>query len=543
MNFFPKLVSALVIFLTGVVAVGQVATGVPLYGTFGGGPFDTINLGNLNVHFSIPVLHRAGRGLNFDYSLSYDSSVWTPVQTTVNGVSTQQWNNAANWGWTSGNGPVFGYVTANSTQSTVTSGSCTSTATTNSYTYTDTAGTIHPFSGTTSSTTDSCGGTTYSGNLTATATDGSAYTLTATPTGTYTVKSKSGRQMVSNCAPQWFPCTQGTRTDTNGNQITSNSFGEFFDTLSSTTPVLTQTGSGTPTSPVVLSYTAPSGNIVSYQINFTTYTVQTAFALNGILEYRNPANLVSSIDLPDGNTHYYFSYEETLGACTPEENTYSACVTGRIAKVTLPTGGSISYLYSGGASGTGIFSDGSTGILTRIVSPGGMWQYSRQPASGIDCYLCNSTTTTTDPEGNQAVSSFTPFTQMTGQVWVGLTPYSGTWGVQSTANPIPNMYMTKQTVYQGAASSNQVLSTTVRSYSNGVASQPLRTMAAILVRGWSIVFGMSISIIKRFAIRRLATLLLAMEFWTSRAVSRHGATTESELLFLQRKITPTTISL
>jgi len=35
--------------------VSQVATGTPPFGSFGGGPFDVVNLGNLNVHFSIPV--------------------------------------------------------------------------------------------------------------------------------------------------------------------------------------------------------------------------------------------------------------------------------------------------------------------------------------------------------------------------------------------------------------------------------------------------------------------------------------------------------
>ena len=44
-------------------AVAQVATGTPPFGSFGGGPFDTVNLGNLNVHFGIPVVNKAGRGM------------------------------------------------------------------------------------------------------------------------------------------------------------------------------------------------------------------------------------------------------------------------------------------------------------------------------------------------------------------------------------------------------------------------------------------------------------------------------------------------
>src|SRR5215469_4923816 len=76
-------------------ASAQVSIGSTPFGSFGGGPFDVINLGNLNVHFTIPVLHKAGRGVPFAYDLNYDSSIWTPV--TSNG--TKQWQPDANWGW------------------------------------------------------------------------------------------------------------------------------------------------------------------------------------------------------------------------------------------------------------------------------------------------------------------------------------------------------------------------------------------------------------------------------------------------------------
>jgi len=59
--------------------VGQVATGTPAFGSFGGGPFDTVNLGNLNVHFTVPMINKAGRGTTFNYNMAYDSSVWAPV--------------------------------------------------------------------------------------------------------------------------------------------------------------------------------------------------------------------------------------------------------------------------------------------------------------------------------------------------------------------------------------------------------------------------------------------------------------------------------
>ena len=75
------------------VAVGQ----YPL-GSYSGGPFDTVNNGNLNAHFSIPVLSKAGPTLPFQFLLAYDSSVWYPSY--VNGVLTWTPVNASDWGWT-----------------------------------------------------------------------------------------------------------------------------------------------------------------------------------------------------------------------------------------------------------------------------------------------------------------------------------------------------------------------------------------------------------------------------------------------------------
>ena len=63
----------------------QVATGSYPYGSFENLGPDTVNLGNLNVHLGIPVLHKAGRGIPFNYDLSFDNSVWYPV--TSNGTT------------------------------------------------------------------------------------------------------------------------------------------------------------------------------------------------------------------------------------------------------------------------------------------------------------------------------------------------------------------------------------------------------------------------------------------------------------------------
>src|SRR5713101_5798975 len=96
--------------LTGFSAA-QVATGTPPFGSFGGGPFDVVNLGNLNVHFAVPILHKAGRGMPFAYDLSYDSSVWSPKNSS--GISA--WTPAYNWGWQSPYGGGAGYLSQTAT--------------------------------------------------------------------------------------------------------------------------------------------------------------------------------------------------------------------------------------------------------------------------------------------------------------------------------------------------------------------------------------------------------------------------------------------
>jgi hypothetical protein len=88
-------------------ASAQVAKGIPLFNSFGGGPFDSVNLGNLNVHFAVPVIHKAGRGTDFDYKLAYDSSIWVPVVSSGH----QSWQPVSNWGWTGSSAGFTGYLT------------------------------------------------------------------------------------------------------------------------------------------------------------------------------------------------------------------------------------------------------------------------------------------------------------------------------------------------------------------------------------------------------------------------------------------------
>lgn len=440
MRLHPWIAAFFIVLGTG-NAFGQVATGTPPFGSFGGGPFDTVNLGNLNVHFAIPVLHKAGRGLSFAYDLSYDSSIWTP--TSVNGVMT--WVPDSNFGWRGFTEAAIGYISYSSVHRGPSCGLG------NGYqwywdtfVYHDMFGVSHPFSGTAS---EDCDGNFW--GFSSLANDGSGYTVNV-PNNIYpwsiTITSAEGQVRTP---PVSRTSAGGTKTDANGNQITVNTSGtQFFDTLSSTTSVLT-VSSPAPPAATTFTYTAPSGS-AHYTMNYQLYTVKTNFGVSGVSEYGRLSNaLVSSIMLPDGSS-YAFTYEKTPGSCTPLSDTYSTnCVTGRIASVTLATGGTIMYAYSGGSNG--IESDGSTAGLTRTLSPGGEWQYARTQVSGA--HWQTQVTSPPDPVNSNSASDVTLIDfQKDG----------------NTTTPSNNFYETQQLAYQGGTSGT-LLSTTIICYNgNGV---------------------------------------------------------------------------
>jgi YD repeat-containing protein len=427
---------------------GQVATGTPQFGSFAGGPFDTVNLGNLNVHFSIPVLHKAGRGLPFTYDLSYDSSIWTPSSSS----GTTQWQPVYNWGWSGQTEISTGYLAFSISSSTcyievnhIQEPRSTHVWRT-TFVYHDPWGRSHAFAGTTNSWVAVGGGSPScplgtNNGVTATTADGSGYTLTIGSAGGGTITTPNGTLITP---PSNTAAGSGSATDSNGNEITVNTSGQFFDTLSSTIPALTVSTAALPTATTFTYPAPPDGAVscnpisqcVSVTMNYQTYTVKTAFGVSGVEEYGPVSNpLVSSIQMPDGSS-YTFTYESGPAGCTVLSGTVG-CTTGRIHIVTLPSGGTITYTYTGGRNG--IESDGSTAGLTRTLNPGGEWQYSRAlqgstaPGPGSAW-----TTTILDPNSNTTVINF----------------------AEDKAASF-NLYETQPQIYQG---SSLLLGTTIHCY-------------------------------------------------------------------------------
>ncbi|MBS1801304.1 MAG: hypothetical protein JSS95_15945, partial [Acidobacteria bacterium] len=362
------------------------ATGLYSFGSFDNRGFDSINIGNLNIHFEIPLVSKPGRGVNFDYRMVYDSLHWTP--SLVSG--TQTWAPGDGFGFRGQlSGSLYvGYVTFGTfVGPTCYDGSnyIRSTKFAN-WVYHDPYGRNHKFN-----LTHTFCGVNDDGVFTGdgSTNNGSGYFLGPDAANGNLDGYVHGRNGFLLDAPV-NPTTQtpSSVTDTNGNTINNNGSGVFTDTLGTT--ALTIGGSGSASSPRTftsnVALQSDSSTTATASMSYATYTVQTNFGCSGISEYGPMSvDLVDRITLADG-TFYQFSYESTSGV--------SGAVTGRLASVTLPTGGTINYSYSGGCNGNGLNADGTTGSLSRVTTDGTR-TYGRSPSTN------GSTTTLQDEALNQ----------------------------------------------------------------------------------------------------------------------------------------------
>jgi RHS repeat-associated protein len=420
----------LALFVLSGISVAQVATGTPLFGSFGGGPFDVVNLGSLDVHFAVPIRHKAGRETAFGHGdLTYDNSIWTPV-TSGPTTSWQPAVGAGNWGWqgltTTGVAWIQYSVVYNSGQCGVQGQQSFQQWNYSGFVYHDLTGTSHFFS-LSDAYFQSPGGSGCPANgpqpPTPVPNSIDGYTLTVSPgPGTVSATLTDSQGNAISVPISATPPSGGSAsfTDSNGNQITATN-GVWTDTLGTT--ALTVAGSAP--SNTTLSYTAPSGAAAAYTVHYVSYTVATAFAsvCSTITDYsQSNVYLVDKITRPDG-TFYQFTYEPTIIG--------SQNVTARIKQVTLPTGGTIQYTY-----GPINCADGTATSLTRTLSPGGTWNYSRLQ-TGTDSHW---QTTITDPTAGQ------------NQTTIDFQQFSN------------NFYETQRVGYQGAVSPNNALSTVITCY-------------------------------------------------------------------------------
>ena len=359
-----------------------VGTGTYPFSSFDNKGYDAVNVGNLNVHFAIPVVSKAGRGTGFNYSLVYDGLVWATSSSSGSGT----WTADPGWGF-------HGELNGAGISGTITFWDdfelCDPTGSsdrTSHYVYQDPYGVNHPLSYGTNTPCPTRATpnppTTISGN--GSTSDGSGYTYD----GAY-IHTRSGATI--------FPYSgsaSSTYVDSNGNTITNNGSGVFRDTTGSTVLTIggSGTGGGTRTFTYPVAKQAGGATTAVATIYYVSKTVQTSFGCSGIVESgAQTVALPDHVTLGDGVSTYAFTYENTPGV--------SGAVTGRLASVTLPTGGKISYAYSGGCSGSGINPDGTPATLARSTTDGSK-TYARTINGSV------STITVSDEASNASIFSF-----------------------------------------------------------------------------------------------------------------------------------------
>jgi YD repeat-containing protein len=362
--------------------------GLPMYGSFEKGSFDTVNRQDLNTTFSIGIIAGNGRGQVFNFAISYNSLFWTHP------VSSNAWSSALN----AADAPSFGWSTVSAiggvSVKITTSLACEyrsgsieipEYATTwSNYAFTEPDGTVHPFSASYTIEPAQCSGGDF-GTKSGYATDGSGFYLN---NGT-SVQSPSGISFSGG----------NNQTDTNGNfisSVTNSNETDWTDTAGRLVlKVITN-----PTN-IEYEYQDTAGTYQVVTLNLQNYNIKTNFGCSGVVDYTSSSAIAlpASITYPNGN-QYTFTYEPTSGN-TPY-------VTGRIQEVTLPTGGSVTYAQTGPNDGINC-SDGTGLGLTRAIFDGSntwSWAFARA-ANGS-----NWVTTVTAPQmpydsaPNQSIFTF-----------------------------------------------------------------------------------------------------------------------------------------
>ncbi|MCI0720192.1 MAG: hypothetical protein L0338_14665 [Acidobacteria bacterium] len=396
-----------------VPAFGQdPTTGFPPYGSFADGRFDAVNRQNLNVNFAIPIVSSPGRGTDFGFGVVYDSLIWKKVtsgSTTTWSPVTDE-NGVATWGWKK-DFPI-GFISYTGTTTTQTikcfynwgwEWDTKTTVTRDNYAYTDPAGTPHKFSVSWQQVEACDFPSTPTGTFTGTATDGSGFYIDINAPTSPFVRSSSGIKINHTAG-------SGTNklTDTNGNYI------------SKTTVSGTETHWIDALGRITLKVKSPSSTTMEYHVldkdgnyQVTTLTLQpfnikTNFACSGVVEYTStgPVNLPVSILLPNGRS-YSFTYEVTPG--------FSDKVTGRVKRVTLPTGGFYEYQYPATPNNGIICADATVNNLTRVIHDGVSsvtWQFVRPDSFKT---VVTAPQLPYDSAANQSTFTFNSSKQLTSQ--------------------------------------------------------------------------------------------------------------------------------
>jgi RHS repeat-associated protein len=335
------------------VAAQNTGTGLPPFGSLAPFGFDTINNQNLNAIFSIPLVYSAGRGMPLGLSLVYNSNLYQIVGGAWTSVTDSSGN--PTWGWVK-DMPQGGYVSWSSTHSTTKCGI--SWGPLNhyyNYVYFDALGTAHP---TPINYYYICTG--WSGTLKGYTSDNTGFYVDASTSHPYAkVTGPGGQQQSVNGI--------STAPDVNGNYVTrtviSSTETDWTDSIGNVALKVFYNTSANPPN-LQYEFLDGNGNYDVITLILQSLSVKTNFACSGVTEYTGTATVPQELDIPTpagGTLKYTFTYEQTPGL--------AGYYSGRLQRVTLPTGGYYEYDYPG-ANDSIQCSDGTTMSLNRVVSDG-----------------------------------------------------------------------------------------------------------------------------------------------------------------------------
>jgi len=239
--------------------------------------------------------------------------------------------------------------------------------------------------------------------------DGTGYVLTINNAMVSTVQSSGGATVVQTSVSCGFDglgtCYGGTVTDSNGNVLAVSDSSPFD--VTDTMGVTALAFSGRSTTSSSFAWNDVTGHQQSVSVAHTTEGIATGFSCSpGPADYYPAVNeaLPTSITFADGRS-LGISYETTPG--------HSADTTGRVAGLTLPETGTVSYTY-----GQGTVSGCSNGIngtyetvpvLTRKLGNGDTTTYTLTYANTSGSNY-NATNTRVDPGGNTTIYTFSGLT-------------------------------------------------------------------------------------------------------------------------------------
>jgi RHS repeat-associated protein len=251
--------------------------------------------------------------------------------------------------------------------------------------------------------------------------DGSLHALAKANSGTVTL---DGSDFVSNGSVidgHGTNFSGGVAEDANGNEI---NFGTGADTLgrsippapgpagnfAGTPPASTASLSACPAlgysnQPVTAAYTwnlpTTNGGLLPLILCYASVYVRSGPAAGpGIFDVHQSFSMLQSVVLPD-NTYWAFEYDAA------DPNNTSSIALGDLLKVTLPTGGSISYTWSG----TLLVDSLRRSVMTRSVDANDgngprTWNYNYSGLTTVNGNLTQ-ITTVTDPLGNDVAHTMT----------------------------------------------------------------------------------------------------------------------------------------